>query len=189
MPLCFVSLRLRAFHPLRGRFPAASAREISCNVAVLLPRRRLDDAGLGCSAFARHYSRNHCYFLLLWVLRCFSSPRSPPLRDGGTGPPGCPIRKSGDPGIFAPPPRLSQLITSFLASESQGIHRLPLLTFARRAIKARVDIPLSSLFSFQSIFLDVHHVKDHTRCVPVVENNGFEPLTPCLQSRCSSQLS
>ena len=22
-----------------------------------------------------------------------------------------------------------------------------------------------------------------------VENNGFEPLTPCLQSRCSSQLS
>ena len=23
----------------------------------------------------------------------------------------------------------------------------------------------------------------------VVENNGFEPLTPCLQSRCSSQLS
>ena len=25
--------------------------------------------------------------------------------------------------------------------------------------------------------------------LPVVENNGFEPLTPCLQSRCSSQLS
>ena len=24
---------------------------------------------------------------------------------------------------------------------------------------------------------------------PPVENNGFEPLTPCLQSRCSSQLS
>ena len=29
-----------------------------------------------------------------------------------------------------------------------------------------------------------HHVKDL-----LVENNGFEPLTPCLQSRCSSQLS
>ena len=25
--------------------------------------------------------------------------------------------------------------------------------------------------------------------LPKVENNGFEPLTPCLQSRCSSQLS
>ena len=28
------------------------------------------------------------------------------------------------------------------------------------------------------------------RALPLpVENNGFEPLTPCLQSRCSSQLS
>ena len=23
----------------------------------------------------------------------------------------------------------------------------------------------------------------------IVENNGFEPLTPCVQGRCSSQLS
>ena len=43
--------------------------------------------------------------------------------------PGCPIRKSRDQGLFAPTPGLSQLITSFIASESQGIHRLPLLTF------------------------------------------------------------
>ena len=35
--------------------------------------------GLGCSAFARHYLRNHFCFLLLRVLRCFSSPRSPPI--------------------------------------------------------------------------------------------------------------
>src|SRR3954454_17469210 len=32
--------------------------------------------GLACSDFARHYSRNHCCFLFLWVLRCFTSPRS-----------------------------------------------------------------------------------------------------------------
>ena len=31
--------------------------------------------------FARHYLRNHFCFLLLWVLRCFSSPRSPSLRN------------------------------------------------------------------------------------------------------------
>ena len=30
--------------------------------------------GLGCSAFARHYSRNHFRFLFLWLLRCFTSP-------------------------------------------------------------------------------------------------------------------
>ena len=34
--------------------------------------------GLGWSAFARRYSRNRCFFLFLRVLRCFSSPGSPP---------------------------------------------------------------------------------------------------------------
>ena len=42
---------------------------------------------------------------------------------------GCPIRKSADQRLFAPPHSLSQLITSFIVSESQGIHRTPLLTF------------------------------------------------------------
>ena len=46
---------------------------------VLLPRQCLNIIGLGCSAFARHYLRNHFCFLLLWVLRCFSSQRSLPL--------------------------------------------------------------------------------------------------------------
>ena len=35
-------------------------------------------AGLGSSAFARRYLRNRCFFLFLRVLRCFSSPGSPP---------------------------------------------------------------------------------------------------------------
>ena len=47
---------------------------------VLQPRVvRRHIPGLGSSAFARHYLRNHCYFLFLRVLRCFSSPRSPLL--------------------------------------------------------------------------------------------------------------
>ena len=33
------------------------------------------------------------------------------------------------------------------------------------------------------------YVKDLILVKRKVENNGFEPLTPCLQSRCSSQLS
>ena len=44
------------------------------------PAGRCHSAGLGSSAFARHYLRNHYYFLFLRVMRCFSSPRSPPLR-------------------------------------------------------------------------------------------------------------
>ena len=35
-------------------------------------------AGLGSSGFARRYSRNRCFFLFLRLLRCFSSPGSPP---------------------------------------------------------------------------------------------------------------
>ena len=41
---------------------------------------------------------------------------------------GCPIRKSRDQGLFAPTPGLSQLITSFIASVSQGIHLAPFST-------------------------------------------------------------
>ena len=44
--------------------------------------------------------------------------------------PGCPIRKSADQRSFAPTRSLSQLITSFIASESQGIRHAPLLTFS-----------------------------------------------------------
>ena len=42
---------------------------------------------------------------------------------------GCPIRKSAGQGIFAPNRGLSQLITSFIASMSQGIRHAPLFTF------------------------------------------------------------
>ena len=37
--------------------------------------------GLGCSPFARHYWGNHCCFLFLEVLRCFSSLRLPPRKN------------------------------------------------------------------------------------------------------------
>ena len=72
------------------------------------PGRGLDRPGLGSCAFARHYWRNHCYFLFLRVLRCFSSPRSPcgSRRSAGISPGGFPhsdIR--GSQGI-CPSPRL-----------------------------------------------------------------------------------
>jgi hypothetical protein len=56
---------------------------------------------------------------------------------------GCPIRAPADQWLFAPPRGLSQLITPFFASESQGIHRTPLLTFFNR-------IPVSLFLSFTS---------------------------------------
>ena len=117
--------RVRGCHPLWRQFPQASAtlagpaRRRSYN-----PGRGLDRPGLGSCAFARHYLRNHCYFLFLRVLRCFSSPRSPPRNARMTGslPPGFPIRTSPGRCAFAAHRRFSQLVTSFVASES---HRHP----------------------------------------------------------------
>ena len=37
----------------------------------------ISTSGLGSFAFARRYLQNRFFFLLLWVLRCFSSPRLP----------------------------------------------------------------------------------------------------------------
>ena len=42
---------------------------------VVLNPENITTFGLGSSAFARHYLQNRFFFLLLWVLRCFSSPR------------------------------------------------------------------------------------------------------------------
>ena len=50
----------------------------SCNHAALLPPGGRNLRGLGCAPFARHYWGYHCCFLFLRVLRCFSSPGSPP---------------------------------------------------------------------------------------------------------------
>ena len=99
---------------------------------VLQPRLCLDIVGLGYSHFDRHYSGNHFCFLFLRVLRCFSSPGSlPDLRRDSKSSTWrvAPFGYLRIYRIFAPPRSFSQLVTSFFASESQGIHRLPLITF------------------------------------------------------------
>ena len=78
IPLRFASLRVRSSHALWPDFPVRSARDGSCDGVVLQPRACRDTRGLGSSPFARHYWGNHCYFLFLQVLRCFSSLRWPP---------------------------------------------------------------------------------------------------------------
>ena len=72
-----------------------------------------------------------CCFLLLRLLRCFSSPGLLPPCGGyyTFSIVGCPIRKSTDQIVFANPRSLSQLITSFFASESLGILHALLITF------------------------------------------------------------
>ena len=83
---------------------------------------------LGSSVFARHYSRNNYCSLFLRLLRCFSSPGFLPPCGGLQvfNLQGCPIRTSMDLRSFATPHSFSQLTTSFVVSDSQGIHHTPL---------------------------------------------------------------
>ena len=93
---------------LSRRFDYACTRIRSPVLQPHLLRRHSD--GLGSSAFARHYLRYHFCFLFLRVVRCFSSPGSPPDYCQDTAPscgglPHSDIRGSGDicssPRLFA----------------------------------------------------------------------------------------
>lgn len=94
---------------LLGRTIRKVPQPPTCNA-----RRLSHTLGLASSGFARHYSRNRCCFLFLWVLRCFTSPRSlyPPYifrrESPGTHAPwrGFPIRTPSDQNSLISSPRL-----------------------------------------------------------------------------------
>jgi hypothetical protein len=94
---------------------------------VLQPPEGRNLPGLGSFPFARHYLGNHNCFLLLHLLRCFSSVGSPPFGYLNFIEVGCPIRIPWDQYVFAVPPRFSQLTASFIAVECLGIPRIPFL--------------------------------------------------------------
>ena len=129
---------------------------------VLQPRYCLNNTGLGSSAFARHYLRNHYYFLLLWVLRCFSSPRSPPLQDDR--PSTCRVAPFGNPGIkdyLHLPPAYRSLSRPSSPPRAKASTVCPcLLSFVRSQLNVnRIDIS-SACSLFVTLFYVVHHVKD-----------------------------
>ena len=149
-------------------------------------------AGLASSAFARHYSRNHFCFLLLRLLRCFSSAGSrllsPRLRRGGL-----PHSDTGgsrvvctSPPIFAacrvlrrlreprhPPCALGPL--PFLRRAGSPRARQPFQAPPSRPRRLRRGRPLPPL-RFCSVLPSLVNE------LFVVEDKGFEPLTPSLQS-------
>ena len=110
-----------------------ATRLVTLLMQALQPPRHRNVTGLGCSDFARHYYRNRGFFLLLEVLRWFTSLRSPvPTYEFSWTYPGFtwvgfPIRKSPDQRVCAAPRSLSQLAASFIACFCQGIHRAPLV--------------------------------------------------------------
>ena len=122
-----LSFRLQDSHLLWSTFPDSSSNLVLGFIDNPNPKC-ITTLGLGSSYFARHYFRNRFYFLFLWVLRCFSSPRSPSyttlLIYEYTVSFYCMsslIRTSTARWIFAPPRGFSQLITSFFGSWCLGI--------------------------------------------------------------------
>ena len=67
-----LKFRVHDYHVLWCIFPNASAISLLPKVWSHDPSRA-SPTGLGCSAFARRYLRNHCCFLFLQVLRWFTS--------------------------------------------------------------------------------------------------------------------
>ena len=73
--------------------------------------------------------------------------------------PGCPIRKSPDQRSFAPTRSLSQLITSFIASESQGIRHAPLLTFFQTYLTDDGEWNLENASAFSTAMYHICYVR------------------------------
>ena len=112
--------------PSMAGFPKTILLSYWSLIAVLTPE--CTHPGLGSFHFARRYFGNRCFFLFLWLLRCFSSPGSLYLAmdslcsDRSSSCRVSPFRYLRVKWIFAPNRSFSQLITSFIGSQCQGIH-------------------------------------------------------------------
>ena len=142
------------------------------------------------------------YFLFLRVLRCFSSPRWPLhkqmscLQHDGLSH----SEIGGSKVICTYPPLIAAYHVLHRLSEprhppSALIYFLTIVDRTNKYIRLSFAHTFSFLFVVRSLELlfyslaCVNMSKIFSGTCPGVENNGFEPLTPCLQSRCSSQLS
>ena len=127
---------------------------------VLLPRQCLNIIGLGCSAFARHYLRNHFCFLLLWVLRCFSSPRSPSLRnDWPSTSRVAPFGNLGIKGYLHLPQAYRSLSRPSSPPRAKASTVCPCLLSFFRSHHCEPGLIYIQL-SLVTLFYVVHHVKD-----------------------------
>ena len=81
------------------------------------------------------------------------------------------------------------LMTALRASFTEGLFALEFCLVARIYFLDLRALAQSPALVLQCVFAVFTASSMSMYSFPRVENNGFEPLTPCLQSRCSSQLS
>ena len=75
-PALLTWVSLTGLSPSAAGLPRAIPLSLSVTSAVRTPE--CTHSGLGSFHFARRYFGNRCFFLFLRLLRCFSSPGSPP---------------------------------------------------------------------------------------------------------------
>lgn len=92
--------------------------------------------------------------------------------------PGCPIRKSSDQFLFANTRSLSQLITSFIASESQGIPRVLFITFFYSCAFC------AARYAFFALVM-----MSHSRCKTGRAQTQQSPIVVCSSFLTSSNMS
>ena len=129
MPLGPLELRVPGCHRLWRGFPNRFGSPLRSHVAVPQPRPGKPDRFglfpvrsplLGESRLLSFPPGNEMFQFPGLASAC-ADPRALALV-------GFPIRRSRDHGLYAAPPGLSQLTTSFIASSCQGIHRAPFVT-------------------------------------------------------------
>ena len=109
------SLPVRGYHPLRRSFPEASSSYDNRHWPG--PRSLATTNGVSVDVLSSGYldvSVPQVRFIHLCI-QCMMTLRS-----------GFPIRKSMDQSLLTAPHGLSQRATSFIASQRQGIHQMPL---------------------------------------------------------------
>ena len=75
-PAALTRISCTGLSPSLAGFPKTVLLSLSVTYAVRTPR--CTHHGLGSARFARRYFGHRCFFLFLRLLRCFSSPGSPP---------------------------------------------------------------------------------------------------------------
>ena len=120
----------RALTVCGGPFQGPSARDHDTMTWSYYPDTALRQRRFGLFPVRSPLLGESLLFSLPGGTKMFQFPPLASLRGRDTAEAvGCPIRKSAGQGLFAPNRGLSQLITSFIASVSQGIRHAPFLTF------------------------------------------------------------
>ena len=125
--------RLRGSHPLRPGFPAGSANVSPIALSTVLQPRLVLLPTLPVWAPARSLATT-CAIVVTFFSSGYGDVSVPRVRFHlgwmtRSPAPGCPIRTSAHQRVFAPTRGFSQLVTSFFASESQGILHVPFSPF------------------------------------------------------------